>query len=75
MNMKDTDFVITKEFEKMIDELLALNMETHSLLMKLKANSIKGTVQIKEVIFLLNHISSESNEIASFIRNAIKIYR
>lgn len=73
--MKDTDFVITKEFKKMIDELLALNIEIHSLLMKLKANSVKGAVQIKEVIFLLNHVSSKSNEIASFIRNAIKIYR
>lgn len=72
--MKDTDFVITKEFKKMIDELLALNIEIHSLLMRLKANSVKGAVQIKEVIFLLNHVSSESNEIASFIRNAIKIY-
>lgn len=72
--MKDTDFVITKEFKKMIDELLALNIEIHSLLMKLKANSVKGAVQIIEVIFLLNHVSSESNEIAGFIRNAIKIY-
>ena len=72
--MKDTDFVITKEFKKMIDELLALNIEIHSLLMKLKANSVKGAVQIKEVIFLLNHVSSESNEIASFIRNVIKMY-
>lgn len=49
--MKDKDFVITKEFKKMIDELLALNIEIHSLLMKLKANSVKGAVQIKEVIF------------------------
>ena len=73
--MKDKDFVITKEFKKMIDELLALNIEIHSLLMKLKANSVKGAVQIKEVIFLLNHVSFESNEIASFIRNAIKMYR
>ena len=72
--MKDKDFVITKEFKKMIDELLALNIEIHSLLMKLKANSVKGAVQIKEVIFLLNHVSSESNEIAIFIKNAIKIY-